>query len=183
MARTLNPAIKLILDFAPLAVFFIAYKLFGVMVATASLLAATALCLGVIYAIERTLALAPLITGGVVAVFGTLTLVLQDEQFIKLKPTLINLLFATILLTGVYGFKRGLLHHILGLAVQLSEEGWLVLSRRWGFFFLFLAALNEAVWRNFPTDFWVNFKVFGMFSLTMVFAISQIKLMERYKKE
>lgn len=181
MARMLPPAVKLLLDFAPLGVFFIAYKLGGVMIATGCLLAVTALCLGAIYVVERKIALAPLITGGIVAVFGTLTLLLNDEAFIKIKPTLINLIFAAILLTGVYGFKRGLLNHVLGLAVQLTDEGWLVLSRRWGFFFLFLAALNELMWRSFPTDIWVNFKVFGMFTLTMLFAVAQVKVMEKYK--
>ena len=181
MSRSLPPTLKLILDFAPLGVFFIAYKLGGVMLATACLVGATVLCLAIIYAVERKLALAPLITGGIVAVFGGLTLLLHDDTFIKLKPTLINAIFSMILLSGVYMFKRGLLNHVLGLAVQLTDEGWLALSRRWGFFFLFLAALNEVIWRNFPTDFWVNFKVFGMFTLTMAFAIAQVRLMERYK--
>ena len=181
MSSVLSSRTKLILDFAPLAVFFVGYKLGGVMVATACLVAATVICLAVIYAVERKLALAPLITGVTVAVFGLLTLWLNDERFIKIKPTLINALFASILLIGVYGFKRGLLNHILGLAVQMTDEGWRVLSRRWGFFFLFLAGLNEFIWRNFPTEFWVDFKVFGMFTLTMAFAISQYKLIERYK--
>ncbi len=151
------------------------------MLATACLLVTTVFCLGIIYSVERKLAIAPLLTGSIVAVFGGLTLWLNDDLFIKLKPTLINGIFAAILLTGVYGFKRGLLNQVLGLAVQLTHEGWLILSRRWGFFFLFLAGLNEAIWRNFPTDFWVNFKVFGMFTLTMAFAIAQVKLMERHK--
>jgi intracellular septation protein len=166
MSRKLPPTVKIILDFAPLAVFFVAYKLAGVMAATVALMVATTLSIAIIYAVERKLALAPLITGGVVLVMGTLSVALQDEQFIKLKPTIVNLTFAAIL---------------LDVAFQLTDEGWQILSRRWGFFFLFLALLNEFVWRNFPTSFWVNFKVFGMFSLTILFALSQLRLLEKYK--
>ncbi len=176
----LPPAAKLILDFAPLGAFFVAYKLAGVMAATAILIAATALTLGYLYLREGKLAPAPLITGVLVALFGGLTLVLKDEQFIKLKPTFINLIFSLGLLVGAYGFKRGLLKPVLGMALELKEEGWLLLSKRWGFFFLFLAGLNEFIWRNFPTEFWVNFKVFGMFTLTIAFAMSQFRLISRY---
>jgi intracellular septation protein len=182
MPRALSSRTKLILDFAPLAVFFAGYRWGDLMTATSGLLVATMLCLAIIYAVERKVALAPLITGGVVLVFGVLTLWLNDERFIKIKPTLINSLFALILLIGVYGFKRGLLNHVLGLAVQMTDVGWLTLSRRWGFFFLFLAGLNEVIWRNFPTDFWVDFKVFGMFTLTMAFAVSQYRLIQKYSK-
>lgn len=181
MSEKLPPNLKLVLDFAPLAVFFIAYKLEGVMAATVALMVATALSMAIIYLKERTIALAPLITGGVVMVMGVLTVVLKDEQFIKIKPTIVNLLFASILLGGVVIGKRGLLKYVLDVAFQLTEEGWRVLSARWGFFFLFLAGLNEFIWRSFSTDFWVNFKVFGMFTLTIAFAISQLKLVERYK--
>ena len=178
--RKLSPNAKLALDFAPLAAFFLAYKFGDVMVATAVLIVTTCLSLAIIYAVERKLAPAPLITGIVVALFGGLTLALQDDAFIKLKPTFVNLLFAAILLVGAYGFKRGLLKHILDVAIQLTHEGWMKLSIRWGFFFMFLAGLNEFIWRNFSTEFWVNFKVFGMFTLTIAFAMSQIGLIKRY---
>lgn len=181
MNRKLPANVKLLLDFAPLAVFFVAFKLGGVMAATMALMVATSISIGVIYAVERKLALAPLISGGVVLVMGGLSLALKDEQFIKLKPTLVNLAFAAILLGGVVIGKRGLLKYVLDVAFSLTDEGWLILSRRWGFFFLFLAALNEVIWRNFPTDFWVNFKVFGMFTLTIAFAVSQFRLVEKYK--
>lgn len=180
MQKRLSANMKLMLDFAPLAAFFIAFKLAGVMAATATLIAATAVSLAIIYAIERRLAPAPLITGIIVALFGGLTLVLKDDAFIKLKPTIINLIFAGVLLVGAYGFKRGLLKHILDVAMNLTDEGWLKLSARWGFFFIFLAGLNEFIWRNFPTEFWVNFKVFGMFTLTIVFAVAQVRLINRY---
>lgn len=181
MPRKLPPSLKLLLDFAPLGVFFIAYKLGGLMAATVAIMVVTAISIGVIYAVERTLALAPLITGGVVMVMGGLTIALHDDHFIKLKPTIVNLAFAAILLSGAFIGKRGLLKYVLDVAFQLTDEGWIILSRRWGFFFLFLAALNEVIWRNFSEAFWVNFKVFGMFTLTIAFAVSQFRLVEKYK--
>ncbi len=169
------------LDFAPLAVFFVAFKCADVMLATAALVWATLISIAVIYLVERKIALAPLISGVLVTVLGGLSVWLQDDQFIKMKPTLVNLLFAATLLVGVWWLKRGLLKHILDMAFHLNEEGWRVLSLRWGFFFLFLAGLNEAIWRNFSTEFWVNFKVFGMLTLTVTFAMSQFRVIERYK--
>lgn len=179
--KKLSANAKLVLDFAPLAAFFLAYKFGDVMLATAVLIVATCLSLGIIYAVERTLAPAPLITGVVVALFGGLTLLFDDEAFIKLKPTIVNCIFAAILLGGAYGWGKGLLKVVLDMAISMNDRGWLILSKRWGFFFLFLAGLNEVIWRNFPTEFWVNFKVFGMFTLTMVFAVAQIGLLNRYR--
>ncbi len=181
MSSRLPPIAKLALDFAPLLVFFVAFKLADVMAATIALMAATVLSIGIIYLMERKIALAPLISGILVTVLGGLSVALHDDQFIKMKPTLVNLVFATTLLVGAIGFKQGLLKYVLDVAFHLTAEGWLLLSRRWGFFFLFLALLNECIWRNFPTDFWVNFKVFGMFTLTMLFAVSQVRLVEKYK--
>lgn len=169
------------LDFAPLAVFFVAFKLAGVMEATIALVVATVTSIGIIYMVERKIALAPLISGVLVTVLGGLSVWLHDEQFIKMKPTLVNLLFSTLLLGGAVFFKRGLLRHVLDMAFHLTDEGWRILSVRWGFFFLFLAGLNEVVWRHFPTEFWVNFKVFGMFTLTILFAMSQMRVLEKYK--
>lgn len=177
--KKLSANAKLVLDFAPLVAFFLAYKFSGVMAATAVLIVATMVSLGIIYAAERKLAPAPLVTGIIVALFGGLTLWMQDDLFIKLKPTVINLIFAATLLVGAYGFRHGLLKHVLDVAMNLTEEGWLQLSKRWGYFFLFLAVLNECIWRNFTTEFWVNFKVFGMFTLTIAFAVAQVGLVNR----
>lgn len=179
--RKLPANSRLALDFAPLAAFFLGYKFAGLMAATVLLVAATLVSLAIIYAVERKIAAAPLVSGVLVAVFGALTLWLNDERFIKIKPTLVNLFFASILLGGVYGWRKGLLRHVLDVAFHLTDEGWLTLSRRWGMFFLGLALLNEVVWRSFPTAFWVNFKVFGMLTLTLAFAVAQAKLIERYK--
>jgi intracellular septation protein len=181
MSGKLHPTAKLILDFAPLGVFFIGYKLGGLMAATVAIMVATTLSVAIIYAVERKVPLAPLISGGLVLVMGLLTVALNDPLFIKIKPTLVNLLFAAVLLIGVYGMKRGLLKYILDIAFQLTDEGWRLLSRNWGFFFLFLAGLNEFIWRGFSEEFWVNFKVFGMMTLTIAFAVSQFRLVEKYK--
>jgi intracellular septation protein len=181
MSAKLHPTAKLVLDFAPLAVFFIAFKLGDVISATAALVVATLISIAVTYAVERTLALAPLISGVLVTLLGGLSVIFRNEQFIKMKPTAVNIIFALVLLGGVYLYRRGLLKYILDVAFQLTEEGWRILSRRWGFFFLFLAALNEVIWRNFTTEFWVNFKVFGMLTLTIAFAVSQYRLVERYR--
>ena len=183
MTHKLNPTVKLALDFAPLLVFFVAFKLGGVMAATMALMVATCLSIGIVYATERKLALAPLISGGLVMILGGASIYFKNDQLIKMKPTVVNCVFAAILLGGVYLYKRGFLKYVLDVAFTLTDEGWLVLSRRWGFFFLFLACLNECIWRNFSTEFWVNFKVFGMFSLTILFAISQFRLVSKYSAE
>jgi intracellular septation protein len=174
---------KFLLDLAPLAAFFIGYKLGDLMLATMLIIGVTLACLAIHYVLERKIAISPLITGVVVTVFGGLTLWLNDEHFIKIKPTIINLLFAATLLIGAYGFKRGLLKYLFEMAFSLSDKGWRTLSIRWGFFFMFLAVLNEIIWRNFPTDFWVSFKVFGMLTCTILFTIAQIPLIKRYQTD
>jgi len=174
----LNPRIKPILDFLPLAVFFGAYKVFGLFAATAALMCVTALVSLVIYILERRIAPVPLLTAAIVGIFGGLTLWLHDETFIKIKPTLINLIFAAILLGGVVR-KKGLLKAALGTAFTLTDEGWLILSRSFGFFFLAMAALNEIIWRTVSTDIWVDFKVFGLIGLTLVFTAAQAPFIER----
>lgn len=178
--NTMSAGLKIALDFAPLAAFFLGYRFGDLMLATALLVAATLVSLVIVYVMERKIALAPLVSGVFVAIMGGLTLVLDDPSFIKIKPTLVNLLFAAILLIGVYGFKRGLLRYLLDVAFTLTDRGWVTLSRNWGFFFVFLAALNEFIWRSFSTDFWVDFKVFGMFTLTISFALSQLYVVRSY---
>ena len=178
--RTLPAPVKLMLDFAPLAAFFFGYRFGDIMLATGLLIGATLLSLAITYVVERTVAVAPLVSGIFVAALGGLTIALNEERFIKIKPTLVNLLFASILLIGVYGYGRGLLKYLLDVAFHLTDAGWVVLSRNWGFYFIFLAALNEVIWRHFSTDFWVDFKVFGMFVCTLVFAAIQLRQMQRY---
>lgn len=171
-----------LIEFGPLAGFFLAYKLEGIMAATAILIALTLAALIASYWRDRRVAMTPLISGIAVAIFGGLTLYLDSELFIKMKPTLVNCLFAAILLGGWLS-GRGLMKHVMGMAIELTPDGWRILSRNYGFFFLFLAALNEVIWRNFTTDFWVSFKVFGMFTCMMLFSLTQVWVMKRYTVE
>ena len=125
----------------------------------------------------------PLVSGVVVLVFGALTLWLHDDLFIKLKPTIVNMMFATVLLVGLWGFKVSLLSYVFDDAFNLTEEGWRILTQRWGLFFVFLAVLNEVVWRTQTTDFWVAFKVWGVMPITFVFAMAQIGVMTKYAEQ
>lgn len=176
----MNPTLKFFLDMAPLGAFFLGFKLGDLYLATALIMATTLIALAVHWFVERKLALNPLLTGGLVMVFGGLTLLLKDDTFIKMKPTIINLLFAVTLMAGALIWKKGLLSYLLEMAFHLSDEAWRVLSLRWGFFFLFLAVLNEMIWRSFSTEFWVNFKVFGMLTCTIVFSISQYGFIKKH---
>lgn len=185
MPQKLNQTVKLLLDFGPLAAFFLAFR-FGpggqderILTATGALIACSLLALAVTYAVEKRIAMMPLVSGILVTVLGGMTLYLKDETFIKMKPTFVNLLFAAILLGGVL-FKKPMLKYVLSDAIHMREEGWFKFSWHWGAYFVFLAALNECIWRNFPTDFWVNFKVFGMLMLTILFTASQIPLIQKY---
>lgn len=181
--RTFPASLRLMLDFLPLVVFFVAFKLAGVLPATAALIAATVLSLAITYGVTRRLAPLPLISGLLVAVLGGLSLALNDVDFIKMKPTLVNLVFAGVLLIGVYGFERSLLRHVLDAAFELDEAGWRRLSLRWGWFFLALAGLNELIWRHTSTDFWVDFKVFGVLGLTVLFGLLQWPLIRALGRE
>ncbi len=175
----MNSNLRLLVDFTPLLGFFIVNKVAGLAVATAVLIALTLVALVLVYVYERKIALMPLISGVAVTLLGGLTLFLHDDYYIKIKPTVVNAMFAAVLLGGLY-FRKATFKYVLGHALSLEDEGWRKLSWRWGVFFLFLAALNEVIWRNFSTDFWVNFKVFGMFTLTMAFTLAQMPLVKRY---
>jgi intracellular septation protein len=175
----INPLLKLALEIGPLAVFFLVNGRAGLFWATGLFMLATAVSLTVSWAIMKRLPTMPLVTGVVVLVFGGLTLYLHDELFIKLKPTIVNLLFSATLLIGLL-FRKALLAIVFDAAFNLDEEGWRKLTFRWGLFFLFLAVLNEVIWRNFSTDFWVGFKLWGVFPLTFVFAALQFPLLKRH---
>lgn len=178
-APKINPLLKLALEMGPLAVFFFANSYFGIFKGTAAFMAATVIALGLSYALTRTIPVMPLVTAVFVLVFGGLTLYLADETFIKLKPTIVNLLFAAILLVGLMTGKL-LIKLVLESAFQLSDRGWLLLTRAWIGFFIFLALINEVVWRNFPTGTWVNFKVFGVMPLTLLFSFALMPLVMRH---
>src|SRR6266436_2385000 len=175
----LNPALKLVLDLGPLLIFFAANSRFGIFAATGVFMVAIVLALGVAYAFTRHLPIMPLVTAIVVLVFGTLTLVLHDELFIKVKPTIIYVLFGGVLLGGL-AFGKSLLGVVFDSVFHLTQEGWRKLTLRWALFFLALAVLNEIVWRTQTTDFWATFKVFGVVPLTFLFAALQYPLLTKY---
>ena len=176
----LNPMLKLALDIGPLILFFAANARFGIYAATASFMVAIVVALGVSYALTRRLPVMPLVTAILVLIFGGLTLVLHDELFIKVKPTIIYLLFAGALLGGL-AFRKPLLGMVFDSVFNLTEEGWRKLTVRWAVFFLVLAVLNEIVWRTQTTDFWVSFKLFGVVPLTMLFGALQVPLLNKYE--
>ena len=146
------------------------------------MLVATVIVLAVGFAIERRIAPIPLLTAAVVLVFGGLTLLLQDETFIKMKPSIVQLLFAAVLFGGLM-FGKPLLKLVLQQAMTLDDRGWRILTVRWGLFFIAMAVLNEIVWRTQSTDFWVNFKVFGILAITLAFALLQAPLILRHRIE
>ncbi|MEO1651599.1 MAG: septation protein A, partial [Pseudomonadota bacterium] len=148
--------------------------------ATGVFMIATAISLAVSHVFLGRVPILPLISSVFVFVFGGLTLWLQDELFIKIKPTIVNLLFASLLAGGLY-FRRPLLKYALGDSFSLTDEGWRLLTVRWSIFFVFLACLNEFVWRSFSTDFWAGFKLFGVLPITMVFAAAQIGLIMKHQ--
>jgi intracellular septation protein len=183
MAKTkLHPALKLALDIGPLVLFFVANNRLGIFGATAVFMVAALAALVVAYAMTRRIETMTLVTVVIVLVFGSLTLILHDEEFIKLKPTIIYLLFGATLLGGLL-LGKPLLGLLLDQMFELSEDGWRKLTWRWTMFFFALAALNEIVWRNFSTDFWVAFKLFGVVPLTLLFGALQYPLIVKYQAD
>ena len=177
--KEVNPILKLLLELGPLGVFFFANAKFGIFAATGAFMVAITVALAASWLLTRRLAIMPLVTGIVVLVFGGLTLALQDEIFIKMKPTIVNTLFGGVLVGGLF-FGKSLLGYVFDSVFHLTDEGWRKLTLRWGLFFFALAIVNEVVWRNFSTDFWVSFKVFGMMPLTIIFTLTQMPLIQRY---
>jgi intracellular septation protein len=171
--------IKLGLELGPLVVFFIVNSRADIFAATAWFMGAMAISLLASWLILKKIAVMPLITGVVVLVFGGLTLWLQDETFIKMKPTITNGLFAAVLLGGLL-FGQSLLKYVFGDVYKLKPEGWLILTMRWGIFFFALAIINEILWRNFSTDVWVAFKVWGIMPLTVIFSMFQLPVLTKY---
>ena len=167
------------LDYGPLAVFFVTYVATDLMAATGAIIFASLAALILAWTVERRVPLIPVVTTMLIVVFGGLTLWLQDETFIKMKPTIVQALFAAILLGGLVR-GRSLLKPLLGAALpQMSDAAWRQLTLRYALFFVAMAALNEVVWRTQSTDFWVTFEVFGLSGLTFLFILSQIPFVGR----
>jgi intracellular septation protein len=194
--RTINPFLKFVLELGPLALFFIAYSVFGrngatevtiagtsvtpLQGATGVLMVCVVVTLGVSYALLRRVPIMPLVTAIIVVIFGYLAFRFKNDTFIKMKPTALYLLFSCALLGGL-ALRRPLLPVLFDGALNVTPEGWRKLTWRWAFFFLALALLNEIVWRNFSPGFWVSFKTFGIMPLTILFALSQAPLVMRYE--
>ncbi len=192
-----QPLLKLALELGPLLIFFFGnlrgewlaktFPALGaiggpLLIATALFMVATVLSLVISKIVFHHLPMMPFVSGIVVLVFGSLSIWLQDETFIKMKPTIVNTLFGVVLLGGLL-FGRSLLGYVFNAAFQLDDEGWRKLTLRWGFFFLFLAVLNEVVWRNFSDAAWVNFKVWGTMPITIIFTLAQMPLIMRHTVE
>ena len=176
----MNQFLKLLFELGPLLVFFLVNGKYGIFPGTAAFMAAAAIAIPAMWIMGREIPIMPIVSGGFLLVFGGLTLYLQDETFIKLKPTLVNILFAMILWNGLF-FRRPLRKYLFGSVFALYDMGWQSLTVRWSFFFLLLALLNEIVWRTQTTEVWIQFKLFGVLPLTLLFSAAQLPLMNRHK--
>ena len=177
-----HPLFKLATELGPLLVFFVANAKGNLFIATGAFMVAIVAAMIASYVVTRHVPIMALVTGIIVLVFGTLTLVLHDETFIKVKPTIIYGLFALILGGGLL-FGRSFIAIMFDQVFNLTPHGWRLLTARWALFFLGMAILNEAIWRTQSTDFWVAFKAFGVIPLTMIFGVIQMPLIKRYHLE
>ena len=178
--RAQNPTLKLVLEMGPLVLFFFTNWKFGIFPATGVLMAGVVVALIASWVLTRHLPIMPVVTAVAVVFFGALTFFFHDELFIKLKPTIVNTIFGTVLLGGL-AMGRPLLPVVLDSVLLLTEEGWRKLTFRWGLFFFLLAIVNEVVWRTQTTDFWVSFKALGSMPLTIVFALAQVPLIMKHE--
>ena len=179
MTRASPPWLKPVAEFGPLVIFIACYFTVDFITATAALLAVTPVALGLLYYYERQIAYVPLLTAAIVGVFGGLTIWTGDERFYKMKPTIVQALFAVVLLGGLL-FGRSLLKPLFGSAWAMDEAGWRKLTFRFGVFFAVAAVANEVVWRTQSTDFWVLFKFPGLVVVTFAFTLSQLPMIQRH---
>ena len=175
--------IKFATDFGPLLVFFTFYYNSGkdLKIAIPPFIVATIIAVLIIWFLEKKIPMIPLVGGILITFFGLLTIYFDNPIFIYVKPTVVNILFAIVLIFGKYFSKEPLLKKFLGKSIQIKDEGWNILTNRWIIFFLFLAVLNEIVWRTQSEEFWVNFKVWGLLPITFIFTAFQISLITKYK--
>ena len=178
-----RPIIKFIADFGPLIIFFTIYFTGDNDLESAipPFIIATLISLAVIYLLEKRISMVALTSGVLITLFGGLALYFNNKIFFYMKPTIINLLFAGFLFFGKYITKKPLLKIFFQNSLKLKDEGWKKLSYRWIFFFVFVAILNEIVWRTQTETFWVNFKVWGLLPITFLFTASQFPLINKYK--
>jgi len=177
-----HPLFKLATELGPLVVFFGVNAKYHLFVATGAFMVAIVVAMMASYVVTRHVPVMAIVTGIIVLIFGTLTLALHDETFIKVKPTIIYGFFALVLGGGLL-FGRSFIAVIFDQMFNLTARGWRILTLRWALFFFAMAILNEVIWRTQSTDFWVGFKAFGVVPLTMLFAITQMPLIKRYHLE
>ena len=173
--------IKSLIEIIPLILFFIANAKYGIIFATKVFVLTTTIALSVSYLYFKKLSQTLLLTSFLIIIFGSLTIFFKDPIFIKIKPTIIYCLFSLLLFFGLL-IKRNFLKIYLSELIKLNDTGWNILTKRWSIFFLSMAILNEIIWRNFSTDFWVSFKVFGFLPLTIIFTLLQGSLIKRNSK-
>jgi len=179
----MNPQLRrFALDFGPLLLFLIAYELFGLYAATATVMAAATVALGIGYWIDREIRPVPLATAVLLTIFGGLTLYLQNEIFIKIKPTIIYTLLGMLLVGGEI-FNRSVAKYVLGMAVSLDDAGWRGITWRFGGFFFGMAILNELIWRNFSTNVWAPYHTLGAIALTFLFGLCQAPFLLKHQIE
>jgi intracellular septation protein len=180
--RKMPTGLKPATEFGPLLVFFAAYYFGDLYVATGAIMITTLLALAISYYYTRTLPAMPMVTAVVILIFGGLTLYLEDETFIKMKPTIVNTMFAVILFAGLL-FGKSFIKVLFDNFWNLNDAGWKQLTIRLAIFFLSMAVLNEVVWRNFSTDIWVNVKVFVSPALTFIFFMAQVPFITKHTVE
>jgi intracellular septation protein len=173
---------KLFIDIGPLAIFFIFYTRGDLKSAILPFMIATIIAVLFSYIIEKKIPIMPTVGAGIILLFGGLTIYFDNEIFFKMKPTIINILFAFILYGGEL-INKPILKYLLGSTLKLQNTGWSILTKRWIGFFIALAVLNEIVWRTQSTDLWVNFKVFGILPITFIFTMTQFSLIKKYQVE
>ena len=175
--------LKFITDFGPLLIFFTIYYKSGnnLSIAIPPLIISTLIAVAIMYFVEKKIPYVPLIGAIVISLFGGLTLYFDNPIFIYMKPTIVNIIFAGILIVSNIYFNKNFLKLFLQTAFQLNDEGWKKLNFRWAYFFIFLAILNEIVWRTQSETTWVNFKVWGMLPITIIFTAMQLPLINKYK--
>ena len=175
--------IKFITDFGPLLIFFTFYYRSekNLTVAIPPFIVATIIALAVVWFLEKKIPMVPLLGGIFITLFGGLTIYFDNPIFIYIKPTIINILFGIGLLVGKFFTDEPLLKKMLGNSLSLTEEGWKVLNSRWVYFFFGLALLNEIIWRTQSEEFWVNFKVWGILPITIIFTAFQISVINKFK--
>ena len=173
---------KLLIDIGPLAVFFVFYTRSDLKTAILPFMIATIIAVLFSYIVEKKIPIMPTVGAVIILIFGGLTIYFDNETFFKMKPTIINILFAGILYGGII-LNKSLLRYLLGAALKLQDKGWDILTKRWIGFFIALAILNEIIWRTQTTDIWVSFKVFGILPITFIFTLAQFSIIKKYQIE